>query len=509
MPPVGVIIGANGGTDGGGSRGPARARLRRRVRRLAARARPRRLRSGAVASARRPAAPRRRCRRRRRPRARFPTNAPEPATGLSRLAAPAREALVGTAGLPPAGSCRRACQGAPRVRPRGGPLVPAYDGGALPGARPAHPREAEAKARPRGRGRRLRALRPRARLRCGRAPVSLRPRRRRPDAGRRWARVAQAIPELEREGVLPPALAARLTSASRAGSSSPSAPAARPPLRRRPAGDGRRVGAGRGEPRAPGTGHHRSGARRGRGGLLHLGRAAGGALHLGPGQEPLSASTTSCCSGSCCSPPPTWPTWSQVHAARRRLAPGTCWWSRSSPSSPPSAATRAPRCRWPTTSFAAWQRLDHAALERELWRSLRAATRVNSMVCGALRRPRHHSPPVGRSKAHFEPVATYLGWVLLLGAVLVRVLGDRRDTEVSWSAILTATGAALAWLSARARALPLFAIAVLAAYAGLSGLVLIAVRNRVTPGSPSGSWSRRSGSSRSSWPCTRRMAEPA
>jgi hypothetical protein len=124
------------------------------------------------------------------------------------------------------------------------------------------------------------------------------------------------------------------------------------------------------------------------------------------------------------------------------------------------------------STFAAWRGVSAGLLEHSLWIGGESLVRVNAAGCGllflalgALLR--------GRSwKAHFEPVATHLGWLLLLGAV-----GSALGTaEGPWFAlVLVALAAVLAALGYRQRRFSLIAIAVVAAYAGVSALAVRAL----------------------------------
>jgi hypothetical protein len=121
------------------------------------------------------------------------------------------------------------------------------------------------------------------------------------------------------------------------------------------------------------------------------------------------------------------------------------------------------------STLAAWRGVSAGRLEHALWIGGESLVRVNAAGCGflflglgVLMR--------GRSwKAHFEPVATHLGWLLLLGAV-----GSALGTAAGpWFALLLiALAAVLATLAYRQRRFSLIAIAVVAAYAGASALAL-------------------------------------
>ena len=69
------------------------------------------------------------------------------------------------------------------------------------------------------------------------------------------------------------------------------------------------------------------------------------------------------------------------------------------------------------STFAAWRGVSTARLEHALWIGSEDPVRVNAAACGILFLA-VGAVLRGRSwKAHFEPVATHLGWLLLLGAV--------------------------------------------------------------------------------------------
>ncbi len=73
------------------------------------------------------------------------------------------------------------------------------------------------------------------------------------------------------------------------------------------------------------------------------------------------------------------------------------------------------------------------------------------------------------SKAHFEPVATHLGWLLLLGAC-VSGIGTRGDEELIWTLVLLLAAIALAAGAFRSRRFTLLAMGVVAAFVAVSAL---------------------------------------
>ncbi len=132
------------------------------------------------------------------------------------------------------------------------------------------------------------------------------------------------------------------------------------------------------------------------------------------------------------------------------------------------------------STFAAWRGVSAAHLGQQvlwLWSRVEDAVRWNAIACGAL------FVVVGvvlqrtGRKAHFEPVATHLGWLLILFA-----LGSGMDAVhwAAWSAALLITGIGLAAVAFLRRRFPLFAYGVLAAYAGMTRLVLAGNREWIT-----------------------------
>ncbi len=120
------------------------------------------------------------------------------------------------------------------------------------------------------------------------------------------------------------------------------------------------------------------------------------------------------------------------------------------------------------STFAAWRGLSIGVLGATL---LSADTAVpwNAVGCGALFAAGGLALTRLRRKAHFEPVAVHLGWLLILGGMGAGMIGDG---HLGWAAALLATGAALAAGAYRCRRFSLFAFGVVAAYAGLSRCAL-------------------------------------
>ena len=127
------------------------------------------------------------------------------------------------------------------------------------------------------------------------------------------------------------------------------------------------------------------------------------------------------------------------------------------------------------STFAAWRGVSAARLGTDLWWSgAESAVRWNAIACGVLFAVLGFSLKRTGRKAHFEPVAVTLGWLLVLGG-LASGMGEAR--WVPYTLALLACGAALAVGAFLCRRFPLFAFGVVAAYAALSRLVLEGTRD--------------------------------
>jgi hypothetical protein len=123
------------------------------------------------------------------------------------------------------------------------------------------------------------------------------------------------------------------------------------------------------------------------------------------------------------------------------------------------------------TTLAAWRGVSATPLQRSFW-SLGAeeALRLNAIVTGlAFVALGVLIVRLGR-KAHFEPVATYLGWMLVLAAIASAVEHGPRVTP--FRIALFAIGAGLAAFAFRRGRFPLFGLGLVAAYVGLSALAV-------------------------------------
>ena len=122
------------------------------------------------------------------------------------------------------------------------------------------------------------------------------------------------------------------------------------------------------------------------------------------------------------------------------------------------------------STFAAWRGVSVALLGSGLWNRSGDAVRWNAIACGVLFAVLGVALARTGRKAHFEPVAVNLGWLLVLGGTGSGIAGSG-EPPLWWGMALLLVGAALAAGAFRARRFPLFAYGVLAGYVGLSRLV--------------------------------------
>ena len=130
------------------------------------------------------------------------------------------------------------------------------------------------------------------------------------------------------------------------------------------------------------------------------------------------------------------------------------------------------------TTFAAWRGVTASPLERAFWSSGVAAgpLRWNAVLTGLLFVGLGWGLERSRRKAHFEPVAAHLGWLLILGTLLSGVgESGRAGTGFRWA--LFVAGAGLAALAVARGRFSLFGIGLVAAYIGVSALVVTAAPN--------------------------------
>lgn len=120
-------------------------------------------------------------------------------------------------------------------------------------------------------------------------------------------------------------------------------------------------------------------------------------------------------------------------------------------------------------TFAAWRGVSAARFGLDLLERSDNLVRWNALGCGVLFLLVGVGLKSNFRKAHFEPVAVHLGWLLVLGG-LVSGAVERRGWEL-WTLTLLATGAALAAGAFRYRRFPLFAYGVLGGYFALTRFI--------------------------------------
>jgi len=119
------------------------------------------------------------------------------------------------------------------------------------------------------------------------------------------------------------------------------------------------------------------------------------------------------------------------------------------------------------STFTAWRGVSVAVLGGHvLWGRSEDAVRWNAIACGVLFAVLGFVLKRTGRKAHFEPVAVTLGWLLILGGMASGL------ASLSWAAALLLAGAGLAAGAYRFRRFSLFAFGVIAAYVALSRLAL-------------------------------------
>lgn len=122
------------------------------------------------------------------------------------------------------------------------------------------------------------------------------------------------------------------------------------------------------------------------------------------------------------------------------------------------------------STFAAWRGLSVSLVEKPIWSITDESMRWNAICCGLL------FVFLGRyllrtgKKAHFEPVAVHLGWLLIIGA-LVSGGWAHGPKGITYITLLTATGIGLAWHSFQKQRFPLFSFGVFAVFIALNELV--------------------------------------
>jgi hypothetical protein len=122
------------------------------------------------------------------------------------------------------------------------------------------------------------------------------------------------------------------------------------------------------------------------------------------------------------------------------------------------------------STFAAWRGVSVAVFSVSLLHA-KNTVRLSAIVCGVLFAILGFILARMDRKAHFEPVAVNLGWLLVLTGIGSGI-GESGENALRWGAALLLVGAGLAAGAFLARRFPLFAYGVLAGYVGLSRVVI-------------------------------------
>jgi hypothetical protein len=130
------------------------------------------------------------------------------------------------------------------------------------------------------------------------------------------------------------------------------------------------------------------------------------------------------------------------------------------------------------TTFAAWRGVSASPLERSFWTLGEGAgwLRINAGLTGLLFVAVGYALVRSGRKGHFEPVTAHLGWLLVLGAITSGI-GEEGAAGTAFRLGLLVVGAGLAAGAFRFGRFPLFGMGLVAAYVGLSALVVTAVRD--------------------------------
>ncbi|HEV8581819.1 MAG TPA: DUF2157 domain-containing protein [Thermoanaerobaculia bacterium] len=130
------------------------------------------------------------------------------------------------------------------------------------------------------------------------------------------------------------------------------------------------------------------------------------------------------------------------------------------------------------STFAAWRGISVARFGTDfLWERTGNTVRWNAIACGVLFVGLGFALKKSDRKAHFEPVAVHLGWLLILVG-LATGWGESR-LWVFYTLAVLLCGAALAAAAYHFRRFPLFAFGVIAGYAALSRLVAEAIQELI------------------------------
>ena len=118
------------------------------------------------------------------------------------------------------------------------------------------------------------------------------------------------------------------------------------------------------------------------------------------------------------------------------------------------------------TTFAAWRGVAAVSVERSFFGFFEdtGVVRLNAFVCGVAFVTIGFALTRKRFKPHFEPVAAYIGWLLILQSIAWGI--DSGEWSGAHRLALIATGSGLAGYAMRSKRFGLFFFGVLAAYVG-------------------------------------------
>jgi hypothetical protein len=123
------------------------------------------------------------------------------------------------------------------------------------------------------------------------------------------------------------------------------------------------------------------------------------------------------------------------------------------------------------TSFASWRGVSVSFLEGDFWSNFASSMRLNTASCGLIFVGIGLLLTHTDRKKHFEPVATYLGWMLVLLSLISGTL-TTQDSYWTYTTVLLLVGSGLAFFSFVHGRFPLSAAGVVSSYLGVSRLVV-------------------------------------
>jgi len=123
------------------------------------------------------------------------------------------------------------------------------------------------------------------------------------------------------------------------------------------------------------------------------------------------------------------------------------------------------------TSFASWRSVSLPLAEPDFWADRPHAFTLNALACGAVFLVLGRLAISRSRKAHFEPVAAYMGCLVVLVG-LAGCMGAESAWGMGYKIILVGAGAAIAAWGVAGDRYGLFVLGVLGGYVGLSALAL-------------------------------------